>query len=46
MAAGRTAHDSYGAALGAQGDYVLNRGMPDGLMRPDAIDYKNRLSGS
>ena len=43
MAAGRTAHDSYGAALGAQGDYVLNRGMPGSLMRPDAIDHTNRV---
>lgn len=42
-AAGRTTHNSYGAALGAQGDYDLNKRMPDSLMRPDAIDHTNRV---
>ena len=42
-AAGRTAHDSYELALGAHGNYELNKQMPGSLMRPDAIDHTNRV---
>lgn len=42
-AAGRSAHEAYGNALGAGGEYVLNRALKGIGLRPDAVDFTSRV---